>query len=243
MNRFLFLPFLLLSFFASAQPDPVKWTFELEPLENAEYLLRFKAKIAEKWHLYGQELPEDGPLPTVFMFSNEGEGFETLGGVKESEPITAFDSIFEMELQYFDLEATFEQRIKVTDPNLNAIEGEIEYQACDDKLCIFRTAPFRFSLRGDMATQERTIDAESAAKAAALKLDLKNTEGFRIEAAKTQDGGILTIFLLGMFGGFLALLTPCVFPMIPLTVSYFVKQQGPKGQGTVRHYYMAFLLF
>ena len=85
-------------------------------------------------------MPEDGL--TVFLF--EGEGYNRLGPVTESEPITAFDPIFEMELQYFDGQATFEQRIKVTDPTPLQISGEIEYQACDDKLCIFRTEPFTF---------------------------------------------------------------------------------------------------
>ena len=145
MYKFL-VPLFLVSLFSWAQPDPVKWSFELEAVGNAEYVLRFKASIVEKWHLYGQDLPEDGPLPTVFLF--EGEGYNRLGPVTESEPITAFDPIFEMELQYFDGQATFEQRIKVTDPTRTQISGEIEYQACDDKLCIFRTEPFIFLLDG-----------------------------------------------------------------------------------------------
>lgn len=231
MYKFL-VPLFFVSLFSWAQPDPVKWSFELEAVGNAEYVLRFKASIVEKWHLYGQDLPEDGPLPTVFLF--EGEGYNRLGPVTESEPITAFDPIFEMELQYFDGQATFEQRIKVTDPTRTQISGEIEYQACDDKLCIFRTEPFTFSLDGKSEAAEKSIDAASSAKAAALKIDLKNTAAYAPAQQQVQDGGLLTLFLLGMFGGFLALLTPCVFPMIPLTVSYFVKQQGPKGRGTLK---------
>ncbi|MGA0430362.1 MAG: cytochrome c biogenesis protein CcdA [Flavobacteriaceae bacterium] len=219
------LPQLLL-----AQVNPVSWSTRVEPLSDNEYLLHFEASIAEKWHLYSQHTPDGGALPTVFLFENQSD-VTFLGPVEESTPINAYDPVFEMDQLYFDGTAHFQQKIKINNPEITSISGEIEYQACDDKLCIFRTEPFTFVLDGSSIAAIQ-VDDVSLEKSKALKLDLKNNE--LLLAANDLDtcGGYLNIFLLGLLGGILALLTPCVFPMIPLTVSYFVKQSASKARGT-----------
>jgi len=222
---FFFLPFVVLG-----QINPVKWATHWEDLGNNEYILYFEASIDAKWHLYSQFTPDGGALPTVFVFE-ENSAYRLIDTVEESTAVNAYDPVFEMNQLYFEGSATFKQKIKIETNEPLLVSGEIEYQACDDKLCIFRTEPFRFSFNGLVEVQQ-DADAASTAKQKALQLPLKNPELLESETTNRAGGDFYTIFLLGLFGGILALLTPCVFPMIPLTVSYFVKQSASKARGT-----------
>ena len=141
---FLLLFFWTLSIQSQSQ-EQVVWTTALEKVSDDIYLLKFEAKIKPKWHLYSQNLPANGPLPTEFIFKGEEDQFHLVGNTQEGKPKIAYDPIFEMELSWFDHEALFEQKIKLLNPDLALIEGEINYQACDERLCIFRNirCPFR----------------------------------------------------------------------------------------------------
>lgn len=216
--------------------DPVVWTTELKKLSDTEYLLIFQASVEPKWHLYSQSLPEDGPLPTEFVFEEEGTAYELVGKMEESETVTAFDPIFEMDLSWFEGEGTFQQKIRLLQAELGAVSGEINFQACDDKVCIFRNEPFRFVLDASKATAvtQKTVDPESLKKSQALQLSLKNKELLVQDQDQKSDNPLLNLFLLGFIGGLIALLTPCVFPMIPLTVSFFLKQSISKSSGLIR---------
>ena len=227
--------FLLLFFWTlvlQAQ-EPVVWVTEFKQTSDTEYLLIFKASMQPKWHLYSQKLPKDGPLPTDFVFEGVGSAFELVGITKESETVTAFDPIFEMDLSWFEKEATFQQKIRLLQPELAAISGEINFQACDDKVCIFRNEPFSFILNSSkvLAEVKKTLDPESLKKSKALQLPLKNRRLLMQNQSQNSDNPLLNLFLLGFIGGLIALLTPCVFPMIPLTVSFFLKQSGSKSRG------------
>jgi thiol:disulfide interchange protein DsbD len=216
--------------------DPVVWTTELKKLSDTEYLLIFQASVEPKWHLYSQSLPEDGPLPTEFVFEEEGTAYELVGKMEESETVTAFDPIFEMDLSWFEGEGTFQQKIRLLQAELGAVSGEINFQACDDKVCIFRNEPFRFVLDASKASAvaQKTVDPESLKKSQALQLSLKNKELLVQDQDQKSDNPLLNLFLLGFVGGLIALLTPCVFPMIPLTVSFFLKQSISKSSGVIR---------
>ena len=197
-----------------------------------------------KWHLYSQKLPKDGPLPTEFVFEGVGSAFEFVGITKESETVTAFDPIFEMDLSWFEKEAAFQQKIRLLQPEVAAIYGEINFQACDDKVCIFRNEPFSFILNSSKAIAEvkRTVDPESLKKSKALQLPLKNRRLLMQNQSQNADNPLLNLFLLGFIGGLIALLTPCVFPMIPLTVSFFLKQSLSKEKGGTCLIYGFFIL-
>ena len=227
--------FLLLFFwtFLLRAQEPVVWVTDFKQLSDTEYLLIFKASMQPKWHLYSQKLPKDGPLPTEFVFEGVGSAFEFVGITKESETVTAFDPIFEMDLSWFEKEAAFQQKIRLLQPEVAAISGEINFQACDDKVCIFRNEPFSFILNSSKAIAEvkRTVDPESLKKSKALQLPLKNRRLLMQNQSQNADNPLLYLFLLGFIGGLIALLTPCVFPMIPLTVSFFLKQSGSKSRG------------
>ncbi len=118
-------------------------------------------------------------------------------------------------------------------PDVTSIQGLVEYQACDDKSCIFSDADLAFALDGGTAeVKQLEVDEKSTLLSKKLKLDLQNPELLRGEDDGAQEGNSLAgIFILGFLGGLLALLTPCVFPMIPLTVSFFTKQSGTRKKG------------
>ena len=235
MRNLLLLYTILFATILKAQ-ESVTWVTGFEKVSNTEYVLSFEASITENWHLYALDLPEDGPLPTEFVFKNEGVAYELVGAITASESITEFDPIFEMELSYFDKKVSFRQRIRLLKPDTSQILGEINYQACDDKVCIFREESFDFNLSSNVVKPiaEKTIDAASKLKSEKLKINFKDKSLLDQNTNKGAGSGYFNLFLLGFLGGIIALLTPCVFPMIPLTVSFFLKHSGSKKQGVIR---------
>ena len=230
---------LLFTGLALAQ-NPVTWTTQASQTDSLTYDVVITATIEEKWHLYATEMPEDGPLPTEFTFLDVTER----GPLTHSELITGFDPIFEMELSYFDNKSTFYQTVVVAVESVQDIAVDLIYQACDDKLCIFRDEQLLISLSGDSQEQQlEHLTALTADSEKKLKIELKNNDFLTTNS--DQDSGsssIWNIFLLGFFGGLIALLTPCVFPMIPLTVSFFTKQSSTKSQGLTNALLYAFFI-
>ncbi|TVR38869.1 MAG: thiol:disulfide interchange protein [Cryomorphaceae bacterium] len=190
--------------------EPVKWDFSIEDEGNNNFVFVAKATIDEHWHLYSQHLESlDGPIPTEFLFEQQ-PGLELVGVVEEPTPITAYDSLFEMMVSYFDKEAEFRQKFRNTG-GLTALKGSVGFMACDDERCIFPDPEeFNESLPG-----VEPVDATAAIT----------------PTPTTPDRSLLGIFIIAFFGGFAALLTPCVFPMIPMTVSFFTKQSKTRAKG------------
>ena len=212
--------------------EPVKWTVSSEKLSDTQYNLIYKASIIDKWHLYSQNLPEGGALPTEFIYDSLqlANDFKLIDKAQESESVTEFDKVFEMDLTYFDNEATFTQKIELLNPDLKFIKSEIYFQACDDKKCIFESEEALFNLDGQQsAVAKGTVSLEDIKKSSALSLDIKGKENYEQEEVGKKSN--FKIFLLGFLGGLIALLTPCVFPMIPLTVSFFTKSGANSQQG------------
>jgi thiol:disulfide interchange protein DsbD len=214
---------------AQLEKEPVFWEIQLEQTNNRQYTLVFKAVIETNWHLYSQFSNKNGAFPTEFIFNPKG--YQRIGEVKESTSITDYDKVFEMDLTYFNDTATFRQEIELEDIDLSNLSVEVNYQVCDDKLCVFRTETFVFSFDGKEVENSLNTDARSQVLSKALKLDLKETQFLETELTNETSKSIWNIFFLGFIGGLLALLTPCVFPMIPLTVSFFLKQAATKSKG------------
>ena len=229
MKSCLFFLFGILTLQAQFE-EPVVWKSKVEQLAEDRYQLIFEAGIAPNWHLYSQFSDPEGAIPTEFVF-DQTDSFKLVGNVTESESVVDYDQVFEMDLTYFNNSAVFQQQIQVLDDRLTQIKVEINYQACDDELCIFRTESFILSLDGLVSAVELDIDEKSQALSAELKLALTETQYLENTTVKEGTYAPLNIFLLGFFGGLLALLTPCVFPMIPLTVSFFLKQSTTKSKG------------
>ena len=221
--------------------EPVVWESSLEQLSEERFLLKFEAKIKPKWHLYSQFSNPEGAIPTEFVF-DDLNGYQLIGTVEEGESITEFDKVFEMDLTYFNNKASFQQEIQITSSDLTQIKVEINYQACDDELCIFRSETLVVSLDGSVKSLKLEVDEKSQRLSKVLELELSETQYLESTTSKEGTYSPLNIFLLGFFGGFLALLTPCVFPMIPLTVSFFLKQSNSKSKGIFNALLYAFFI-
>ena len=222
-----------LSGFAQSDNNPVVWSHEVTKISETEYELIFKGSIFEGWHVYSQHTADGGSLPSEFTFEKAGIDYELIGETLESETITEYSDIFEVDETFFKKKAIFTQHIKLLNPDIDVINVNLFYQVCKE-VCIPKDEVFTISLTGKtVSTVESTIDDRSLAMSAALMLNLKNKEALSFENGKTSTGksGLWVIFGLGFLGGLIALLTPCVFPMIPLTVSFFTKQSGTKVQG------------
>ena len=208
---------------AQTEEKPVRWTTSIDRISKDAVVLQFDATIEEKWHLYSLEEFIDGPLPTEFTFVFDSLKIQLDGKTTSGTPKTAFDEIFQIDLPFFDQAAQFRQQFKLLDANTKEISGEINYQACDDRVCIFRTEPFTIMLDGSEAkTEDIALTDEDTKRSEALILNLKNKEYLTDGIEQSGDNSpFFNLFLLGFLGGLIALLTPCVFPMIPLTVSFF----------------------
>ncbi|RTY87987.1 cytochrome c biogenesis protein CcdA [Flavobacterium sp. GT3R68] len=242
------LLFLLLAFFAflnvSAQIlNPVKWKTSLEKISDSEVLLIFDATIEADWHLYSQFTPGGGALPTVFVYNGAIANFHLIGKTKESTYTKEFNDIFEIDEYFFANKAKFTQLVKIINPNLNSIKVKVEYQVCKDA-CIQQEKTFEFKIPAlnlatiakgdDVAAPDAKITADTITPpelSTAGNTFVTEKSTLKPMEKKEEKKGLFTIFIIAFFSGFAALLTPCVFPMIPMTVSFFTKQSKTKAKG------------
>ncbi len=228
--------------------NPVKWSFETRSTGENEFELVFEARMDKDWALYSQFVEEGGPIPTEFVF-DEADGYSRINGVVELDEnkVVKHDPIFDMVVGKFYDKATFIQKVKISGEQTK-ITGYLTFQACDDEKCLMPTdVPFEFiyedsvlkvvsadigdgsdidneainnMLYGLQPSDIETSDLKCENEVASLSSNLKESKS------------LWNIFGLGVLGGLLALLTPCVFPMIPLTVSFFTKKSDQaKGNG------------
>ena len=232
---FIFLSFLAFANVAAQIVKPVKWSTKVEQLSATEFNLVMEGKIEEGWHIYSQFTPDNGPLPAVFTFDNAKDNFELLGKTKESPYKKQYNDVFEVDEYYFEKKATFTQKIKITNSKLISIKAKIDFQICKD-VCIneFNTFTFQLpkietsTLNLPVSSSDTTVVDTTQIAPAALKITAVAEASHPKQA---EDKGLWAIFFLAFLGGFAALLTPCVFPMIPMTVSFFTKQSKNPAQG------------
>lgn len=224
--------------------DPVVWQQQLEQINDSTYNLVLEAEIEPAWHLYSQHTAEGGALPTEFTFKGEGDGFQRIGEVQESETYTEYSDIFEVDETFFKGKAIFSQQIQILDPAVRKVEVEVFYQVCKE-VCISAERTFTFMLDGSEAEAVAVeIDAASREKGEALTIALGNASALYSGEAgqESEKQSLWLIFGLGFIGGFIALLTPCVFPMIPLTVSFFTKRSNGKSGGVAAALFYGFCI-
>lgn len=241
-----------------AQQIMARWNQEIKKINDCEYDLIFNVSIDAGWHMYSmKKAGDDGPNPTKITFTKSSD-YELVGLTKESKPIEEMDKVFEMKVLYFVGKATFTQRIKLKTDKKIKIVGKYEYQVCTDEQCKFPPAEtFSFDMpagsqscvSGGSTVNITTIKSDSISKDTAKKSESKIIAGDStkkiidekaslvkedsIENQKLKSSSMswFTIFLAGFLGGLAALLTPCVFPMIPMNVSFFTKQSKSKKEG------------
>ncbi len=219
--------------------NPVKWTTTVEKISDKEYILKAQAKIQSGWHLYGQYIEEGGPSPTAFTFKNQPKKFELIGKTTEDKGHETVDKIFDMKIKYFEDQALFTQKIKFISDDISDVAAEVDFMVCDDSNCLppsTEELTFKIPKEKKLASAEETavVKTDSVTKE---EKSVSQTEEKILKQEitsspkKTESRGLLTIFILAFLSGFAALLTPCVFPMIPMTVSFFTKQSKSKAAG------------
>ena len=227
------LLFFALVAHAQTENNPAIISTSVEKISDTEYNLIFTAKILDQWHMYSQYNPDNASLPMEILASKDTKGFELIGKAKESKTYKEYSDTWEKEEIFFKEKALITQRIKLTNKDITSVKLNFFAQVCKE-VCIQIEEDFSFSLDGNTITDELVeLDEKSIILSKQLKLDLKNKELLKADTdGNTQENkSLFTIFLLGLIGGLLALLTPCVFPMIPLTVSFFTKQSQSKAKG------------
>jgi thiol:disulfide interchange protein DsbD len=205
--------FTALTFFSSAQIfEPVKWGFSQKQTSENTIELTFKATIDEGWYVYSQDAG-DGPVSTEFTFINNGEYAVSNDWVQEGVPIEEFDPNFDAVLKYFKKEALFTLDIHVMSTDDFVLKGDVYFMTCDSTQCLPPEAlEFSFEIDG---IDESLISSSN---------DSSN---------QNDKNSMWALFFIAFLSGFAALLTPCVFPMIPMTVSFFTKQSKTKARGIV----------
>lgn len=253
----LFFSLFVLIAGASAQiQEPVRFKSELKTLSPTEAEIRFTASIESGWHVYSVNLPDGGPISATFNVDNI-KGAKLAGKLTPvSKEVNKFDKVFEMTLRFFENSAVLVQKIKITGPTFS-VKGYLEYGACNDENCLPPTqVPFSFQGKGDpkvpkdaaeqvVEETSNTVKADSTSLIAAdttkvasdstsvsnyWKPVIKELNAFGGEMSQ-KDFSWMYIFVAGFLGGLLALFTPCVWPIIPMTVSFFLKRSQDKKKG------------
>lgn len=244
---------MLIAVMAWAQSNPVHFTVSQKKVSDTEIDVVFKGTIAKGWHVYSPDIPADGPIPATIT-TEKAEGVKAEGKLRASgKEIKEYDQIFGMQLRYFENSVTFVQRYKITGKTYN-VKGYLEYGACNDTGCMPPTA-VEFSYNGDGPADapEATDEAAAAGKdtaalAANATADTTSVDTAAVAADSNlwkpvidelkayQDGGtqshsLLYILAMGFVGGLLAVLMPCIWPIIPMTVSFFLKRNKDKAKG------------
>ena len=263
--------FLIVSLAQSQIYDPVSFKPDVQKIDDTHYALSIHASIEPGWHLYAQNVPDGGPIPTRFEFT-PSDAYELNGSVSEPKGHTVDDPIFEMRITYFSDSAEFKQVIERKTAEAFSVKASVEFMVCNDESCLPPTIKeVVFELEATAATlneeatkplqktnevEEQTVpkngdatksestevEVVNAEEQDTLTLkegdqpikkpnsDLENTKAEQEEEA-ADSRNLISIFILSFLGGFAALLTPCVFPMIPMTVSFFTKQSKTRASG------------
>ena len=250
MNKLLLRSILLVSLilcltsqFCTAQEKaPVSFKIEAKKVSATEYDIVFNATIDEGWHVYSiTQTADGGPNPTVITLDKSAD-YELVGKTKESKPVEEDDKVFEMKVKYFLHKATFTQRIKVKTDKTFKVSGKYEYQTCTDVKCEFPPAK-KFSLTIEQAgagvekeVKDTIVKTDTSTKVAETKtatVQATPTNTPVDTKTKESDTPWWMIFLKGIGFGLAALITPCVFPMIPMNVSFFLKR-NKKRSGAIK---------
>ncbi len=253
---------LLAALHGTAQPaDPVSWSVAVAESGDGISRIVFKARIAEPWHMYDTGPYDGGPNATAFTFEPNAD-VTLLGGIEQlSKPVRVYDSLFAMEIGYFEKSAEFVQKVRVAPGRETTLKAVVEWMACDDESCLppadrtfsipLKAAAVQTAAGGASVTPAAPVSATGNSSAVAQAGDMTTTDtaaDTAVNAVPDADsaavsqpllqpdapvgGGTLwSAIIEAILWGFAALLTPCVFPMIPMTVSFFLKGSGNRARG------------
>lgn len=218
--------------------DPVKWSFKSEKVNSTEFDLVITATIDKGWHVYSQFIAEGGPIPTSFKFT-PSKAYKLKGTVTESpKAVSAFDKNFDMQIAWHKDKVDFRQRIILNTPK-TSVAGVLEFMVCNDQKCLPPSeVEFQISVGGgDVTTPTVSATTDSATGrggdtvAAVLSPAPYPKTAPVVTSGAEPESSLWGIFLAGFIGGLAAFFMPCIYPMIPLTVSFFTKKSGSRAKG------------
>ena len=238
---------LAIASFAQLQ-DPVKWSYQVNDLNETESELVFTGKLDQSWHIYSQYTDDNGPLGISFQF-NTSKDYKLIGKVSESpKPHEEFDNDFQCNVRSFSGKVVFKQKIKRLSDKDFKVTGTFSYQACNNGSCIApEDRDFNFNVKGATApvdaaevaaieALEATDSVSEVAEAVVEETPAENTE----EPTEKEQNSLMGIFLLALVGGILTMFTPCVFPMIPMTVNFFMNAGEDKRKNRRQAFFFGF---
>ena len=228
------------------QLNPAKWKYDVKPTSGNEAELVFTVTLDENWHIYSQHTDEMGPIGLSFSFDKNAD-YTLVGGVSEPKPHEEYDEMFKCTIRSFSGTVVFKQKIKINSAKDFTVKGVMSYQLCNDGSCIApEDIDFAFNVKGakteaaaatEPAQEEAAEDTAVAMEADTMAAVEETTEVAQVETTATEattekEGRSIWFIFLTAFGmGFITLLTPCVFPMIPMTLNFFMKGGENKKKG------------
>ena len=225
--------------------DPVSFKTAVKELDSNTYELSITTQIEKNWHIYSQKVPANGPMPTSFKFA-KSKNYTVKGGVTEPNGHEVDDPVFNMRIKFFETKAVFTQKIERKTNDAFKINAIIEFMVCNDQSCLPPTErEFIFEIpKGNLKEETKVIVetkttnsdtiatvATDTVKENTIKPEIKKAVVAVKNVPAPEEQNIWSVFLLSFLGGLAALLTPCVFPMIPMTVSFFTKQSKTRAAG------------
>ena len=240
-----------LTFFSFAQSvTPVKWAYKTVKVNDSVAELQFTANIEPNWHLYAQK-PGQGQieLPLVFNFTKSPK-YERMGKVVEPTPQSDYDDIMDAHSNFYTKQVTFKQKVKVKDDQPFTVQGKLDGQACIEGRCTPIEEKFSFDIKDFHPTVvAEAVDEPSKTETTEQEDIAKNSDEQITPAAEEpangvkEDESMLKYFLMAILGGLAGLLMPCVFPMIPMTVSYFSKDGNTGKRNAMLYGFFIILIF
>ena len=245
MKKLFLFTFCLLSFlsgFAQIE-NPVKWSFSSNSISADKAEVIIKADIQSGWHVYSQFIGDGGPLPTTFTFV-PSKDYKLIGKVSESpKAISAFDNTFKMKIAWHEKQVIFKQLVLIK--KATSVKGKLEFMVCNDQKCLPpEEVEFNIAVKPNntisadkvlvenlktKAVPADTTLSDTPAAASSIKKESFKTKA--ISSIETSETSLLQIFIAGFLGGLLAFFMPCIYPMIPLTVSFFTKRASSRTKG------------
>jgi len=210
---------ILITSYASSQIyDPVTWDFSYEKRGDREYEIVFRATIDKNSHIYAMDIPDGGPIPTSFIFDTL-PGFKLAGNTYEvTEPVELFDEAFGFKIKTFSDKAEFRQKITGVDASFT-VSGIVNFMACNNATCS-PPKDVEFSVKIEDGVSGQEIIPQSISPSGS--------------SLQVSDRGLLKFFLISLLAGFAGVLTPCVFPMIPMTVAFFSQGSGERSKAVFK---------
>lgn len=232
----IFFLFITLGNIYAQKLENVKWKFETVKINDSVAELQLKATIADHWHLYAMSHNNGIEYPISFTFT-PSSNYALIGKMKEPKPIVHHDPAFGDTSRYFEKNVTFRQRVKIRTGVPFEIKGELSGQVCTEGRCVPEEKKFTFTIDGfehlgqePLAENTDTVQIIEDTTTLVQSSGEITSDGQEVEE---EEESLLKFFFVALLGGLAGLLMPCVFPMIPMTVSFFMKSKNPKLDASV----------